>query len=167
MEQLKRINLEKGTFEAGGKTYTIEKGLSLERYVEHTVLEKELAFGTTLKGIFDKLMGLREHLNGAKFVDSAVVLDDILRGIARVEEREPTIYRICALFMNTPDEDRATINEDMITEKITAWKAEGLDVRDFFTVALNSVSGYFGIYETITQTITNLAANQNQATQQK
>lgn len=151
--QLKRIDFEKGKFEANGKIYTIEGGLSISRYAELQILEKELGFGFTVKSIFDKLQTMWKNQNGLRFAENAVILNDLIRGIAKVQEREPVFLKICALFMNTEGEDTRTITKDMIDAKINDWKTEGLDMRDFFQAASSSVNGFLEIYRTVTRII--------------
>ena len=56
------------------------------------------------------------------------------------------------MFMNTKDEDRGDINDDMITAKIDSWKNE-YEVNGFFTLALNTVNGFFTIYKEMHQSI--------------
>lgn len=153
MTELKRIDFKAGKFTANGKTYTIEGALSIERYAEFQILEKELAYGFTAKDIFDKLRKMWDNQNKLKFVENAVLLDNLMRGIVKLEERNPTVLKICALFINTPDEDRATITQDLIDVKIADWKAEGLDMRDFFQVASSSVNGFLEIYKTVSRII--------------
>lgn len=153
MKELKRIDFEKGTFEANGKLYTIEGALSIERYAELQILEKELAYGFTVKQIFEKLKILWDYLNKLKFAEAAVLVRDLMAGATRVAERTPTTLKICALFINTEDEDRTTINQDLINKKIEDWKAEGIDMRDFFRVASSSVNGFLEIYKAVSRII--------------
>lgn len=152
-KQLKRLDLEKGIFEANGKTYHIEGGLSIERYCEFQLLEKEMGYGTTFKAMFENHKKLYGMLNKQRFADCAIEVYNMMKGIAKLEEREPTILKICALFINTPEEDRESISQDLITQKIQDWKAEGLDMRDFFHVASASVNGFLEIYRTVTRII--------------
>lgn len=153
MNELKRIDFEKGKFEANGQTYTIEGALSIERYAELQILEKELAYGFTVKQIFDKLKLLWDYLNKLKFAEAAVLVRDLMAGATRVAERTPTTLKICALFINTDDEDRTTINQEMINKKIEDWKAEGIDMRDFFQVASSSINGFLEVYQSVTRII--------------
>src|SRR4051812_14569636 len=153
MAELKRIDFNSGKFTANGIDYQIEGNLSIERYAEFQVLEKELAYGTTFKAMYDKLVHLKDLMNKLRFVDAAVVLTDLLRGVTKLEEREPTVLKICALFINRTDEDRTTFTPDMITAKIADWKAEGMDMRDFFQVASSSVAGFLDVYRTVTRII--------------
>ena len=156
--ELKRIDFERGAFEANGKTYTIEAGLSITRYAELQLLEKEMAYGFTVKGIFEKLQQLVKHLNKLQFFECSIIVNDLMRGAAKLEERTPTVMKICTLFMNTKDEDRTTITADLIDEKLTDWKKEGIDVRDFFTVASGTVNGFLDIYRNVTRTISEASA---------
>lgn len=159
MAELKRIDLQTGKFTANGVDYQIEGNLSIERYAEFQILEKELAYTTTFKGMYDKMVRLRDLMNKMRFVDAAVELNDLLIGVSKIEEREPTVLKICALFMNTPDEDRTTFTQDMITKKIADWKTEGLDMRDFFQVASDSVAGFLEVYRTVTRIISGTQKN--------
>lgn len=160
MQELKRIDFEKGKFTANGKTYTIEGALSIERYAELQILEKELAYGFTVKDIFKKLKQLWEFLNKMKFAEAAVLIRDMMAGATRVGERTPTVLKICALFINTDDEDRATITQEMINKKIEDWKAEGVDMRDFFQVASSSIHGFLEVYESVSRIISDMEGSQ-------
>lgn len=152
MNELKRLDMSKPSFVANGITYHIESALSIERFCEYQILEKEAGFGVTFKNLFNNLKELHALMNNVKFVEAAVKLDNMMRGVAKLEEREPTLLKICALFINTADEDRSTINSDMIGKKIEDWKQE-YDVRDFFQLALNTVDGFLEIYANATQII--------------
>jgi hypothetical protein len=153
MNELKRIDFETGVFTANGKTYRIEGALSIERYAELQILEKELAYGFTVKNIFDKLKELWNLLNKLKFAEASVLVRDLMAGATRVAERTPTTLKICALFINTEDEDRTTITQETINKKIEDWKAEGIDIRDFFQVASSSISGFLEVYKSVTRII--------------
>jgi len=152
-DELKRIDFTAGVFEANGTTYRIEGALTIERYAELQILEKELGYGLTFKGMYEKLEKLYQLINKQKFADSAVLVNDMMRGIVKVQEREPTVLKICALFINSDDEDRTAFTSDMVNKKIADWKAEGIDMRDFFTVASSSVSGFLEVYRTVTRII--------------
>jgi hypothetical protein len=163
MAELKRIDLQSGVFEANGKTYTIEQYLSIERYCEHQILEKELAYPMTFKKTWDKLMDIKNHLNKLRFVEASVALMDLLRGWQKIEEREPTVLKICALFCNTEDEDRTIFTKDLYTAKIQDWKKEGYAVNDFFWLASNMVAGLVECYKGLTPTTLGQTNNQVEA----
>lgn len=150
--KLKKLNPEARSFEAGGKEYFIETQLSISRFHQYQIYEKEAGFGMSFKDMFSNLIKMREELNKVKFVDCAVRLDNLINGMAKLEEKEHTLLKMCALFMNTKDEDRGDINDDMITAKIDNWKNE-YEVNGFFTLALNTVNGFFTIYKEMHQSI--------------
>lgn len=150
---LKRISLEEGRFSANGKEYFIEGSLTIERYAQFQILEKELAYGLTTKGMYDELNQLLKLMNKLMFVDCAIRLNNLVRGVSKLEEREPVVLKICALYCNTADENRAVITDDMISQKIQDWKKEGLDMRDFFGLASSSVNGFQEIYRNVIQSI--------------
>lgn len=148
-KELKRIDLNAGYFEANGKKYFIEGAMSIERYAEFQLYEKELAYGMTVKGIFDRLQKVYQLLNKMKFADSAVIIYDVIKGLAKLEDREPTVLKICALVINEENEDRKEFSTDMINRKISDWKAEGIDMQDFFLVASVSVNGLQELYRKV------------------
>lgn len=150
--KLKKLDPTARSFVAGGKEYFIETNLSISRFHDYQIYEKEAGFGMTFKDMFQNLLKLREDLNKVKFVDCAVRLDNLINGMAKLEEKEHTLLKMCALFMNTADEDRGEINADMISAKIEAWQNE-YEVNGFFTQALSTVNGFLGIYSEMHQSI--------------
>ena len=159
-QPLKRINLETGVFEANGTRYFIEGGLTIERYAEAQILEKEMGYGITFKAFFEKMQSAYNLLNKQKPADAAVLLNDLIRGMGKLNEREPLVLKICALYINAEDEDRSAFTQDMITKKINDWKAEKMDMRDFFHVASSSINGYIEIYQTVTRIISGQPGNE-------
>ena len=150
--KLKKLDPTARSFMAGGKEYFIETNLSISRFHDYQIYEKEAGFGMTFKDMFQNLLKVREDLNKVKFVDCAVRVDNLINGMAKMEEKEHTLLKMCALFMNTKDEDRGEINDDMISAKIEAWQNE-YEVNGFFTLALNTVNGFFKIYAEMHQII--------------
>ena len=103
------------------------------------------------KSIVDTLLEVYEDLNTMRAADASVKVHNLLAGITKVQEKEHPLLKICALFMNTEDENRDIITDDMIRTKIEDWA--GYDVGGFFTIALNSVNGFFKIYSDMLQII--------------
>lgn len=149
-----------GEFMANGKRYTICQTFTIERYAIYQKLERELGYGMTFKAIFDRVNIALEALNKLKLVDAAVILTDLQRGAAILEEKEPHVLRICALVFNRDDEDVRIINDDIITDKIKDWKAEGLEMDGFFTYALLTLDGFKERYQKITRATSALNAEE-------
>jgi hypothetical protein len=134
-----------------GTVYTTESSLSVARYAAFQMYEKELAYGFTVDGIYKQLKVIYELVNKQKFLDAGVKVNDLMRGALKVKERQPAIMKICALYINAPDEDRGDITPEIIDKKIADW-AE-YDIRDFFAVATRSVRGLTEIFLTVSQAI--------------
>lgn len=151
---LLRIDFETGKLVTAKRVYTVHHFLSVGRYCEFQIFEKELAYGSTFKTTFDKIKKALAQMNALKFVDACITLTDLVRGMIKVEEREPTVMKICALFVNYEGENLAKYDKDNEADKIADWKEAGVDMRDFFTVALNTVPGFLEIYGKLTHNIT-------------
>ena len=150
-KKLKNLDPNARSFVANQKTYFIETQLSIDRFHEYQILEKGAGFSTSFKSMVDSLVEIYEDLNTMRAADAAVKIHNLLAGITKVQEKEHTLLKMCALFMNTEDEDRDIITDDMIRTKIEDWR--GYDVGGFFTIALNSVSGFFKVYSDMLQII--------------
>lgn len=150
MKKLKTLDPTAQSFECNGKTYYIESNLSIARFCEYQIMEKEAGFGTTFKAIFDELHSLYDLMNNTKFVEASIKLHNLVTGVSRLQDKEPVLLKMCALFINEENEDRTTITNDDIVRKIDDWKKE-YEVNGFFTLALNMVNGYFEIYNKISQ----------------
>ena len=145
-KQPKRIDMTKPSFFANGKEYFVTSQLSVSRFCEFQIIEKEVAFSMNFDKVFQEINEITELMNQTKFVDCAIRLDNLRRGVARLQDKEPAALKMCSLFINTKDEDPAIWNGDLMTQKIEDWKAEGIAMQDFFTLALNSVTGFIDIY---------------------
>lgn|SRR5690606_28539009 len=150
MKKLKTLDPTAPSFECNGKIYYIESNLSIARFCEYQIMEKEAGFGTTFKAIFDELHSLYDLMNNTKFVEASIKLHNLVTGVSRLQDKEPVLLKMCALFINEENEDRTTITNDDIVRKIDDWKKE-YEVNGFFTLALNMVNGYFEIYNKISQ----------------
>jgi hypothetical protein len=144
--ELKVIDLTKPSFTANGKEYFIEKSLSQERFLMYQKLQIELTYQTGFAGMYNSMKKLYELLNDKKFVDSAVIVHNALNGVKNTEERRIPALELAALFVNEKDEDRKTINQDMVDKKLKDWELEGLDVTPFFQLAISSIAGFKEIY---------------------
>lgn len=150
---LKRINMEQGWFMANGKKYIIETQLSVARFCEYQILQKEFAMGMTIKKFFEELSKMYQLLNQTRFVDASVVLRNVMDGIIALEAKEPAAMKICTLFINEENENRADWNNDMVNRKMEDWKKEGIVADDFFAVAFSTLPTYIKLYNTLTQNI--------------
>jgi hypothetical protein len=146
--ELKTLNLKTTEFVANGNKYIISDKISIERYMEYQKLVPLLAFGTNFEEMFQQLKKAYMHLNKQNFADSAVIIHNILSSVGNVEQasRVHPALKMAALFINRNNEDIAIYNEEIINEKIKDWTVEGFNISDFFTLALNSISGFRQAY---------------------
>lgn len=151
-KELKKLNPEARSFEANGKTYFIESNLSIARFHQYQILEKEAGFSVTFKTLISELKSIYDLLNNVKIADASVRLNNVIVGTAKLQEKENVLFKMCALFMNLEDEDRGEITDDMISAKIADWQNE-YESEGFFSRALNTVNGYFKHYAEMRQII--------------
>lgn len=146
----KRIDMTKPSFIANGKEYFITSFLSVARFCEFQILEKEFAYSTDLKSLFAEINSchkmLKEAVNFGTVSDVIIKLDNLQRGVVRLDEKEPTALKLCALFINTEKEDPAIWNIDLMNVKIEDFKASGIEMKDFFQLALTSQHSFIDIY---------------------
>lgn len=150
---LKQLDLKQPSFTANGKEYFIEAGMSIERYCEFQILEKELGYNMSFDKMYENLKGLYKMLNKTEFANSVVLVNQMLTGVSKIRENEPTVLKMCALFINEKEEDRTIFNQDIYTRKIEDWKREGIAMNDFFALALNLVPGLSAHYKQAIHTI--------------
>jgi len=152
--ETKRLDLSKKTFEANGKTYHFSSTMSIERFTEFERLQAHVGFGKDFKNIYEKLKVAYEHLNKNKLADAAVIIHNLVNGIAdNLDKREHPILQMCSLFINADEENVDVYDEDVMLAKIDDWKKEGYSIDDFFQLAFNFVEGFIPAYNEIIQNI--------------
>lgn len=144
MSEVKKIDLAQGWFMANGNKYIISNSISTERYKEYEKLEPLLTYGVGFEELFRNVKKSYELVNQQKFADAAVVLHNIMAGIKDVEDskRIHPALTMCALVINREGEESAKYSTEMVSKKVEDWTAEGLDMIDFFILALKSIKGF-------------------------
>ena len=144
MEQLKTIEPKIGyKFEANGKKYVIEDKLSISRAIMASKLELEL-FELNSKTIKNGLISAFNDLNGnnkektVKFADAAIKIHNLVTKFDKnLNFKDVPVLRYCAMYINEVGEDRRSISEEQIHEKITNWQEGGLEYSGFFLLVLS------------------------------
>lgn len=159
-KQAKRINVEKGVFESCGVFYFISLEplgyVRLKRFAEilpsivygrnytefahmvHNLRMKMISGGDDFKKTFfdvaTELTNWDQYLldNSGQFYDN--VIDDV--------------YRMCALFCVTKEEDMTTLNDVDVELKIKNWKTD-MAAPDFFLLAISRYPGYKELLATL------------------
>jgi len=147
----KNLDLSDNKFTANGQTYLIENTLSFERFREYEKLEVHVGYGTTFDSIFQTLKKLYDSLNKQDFVNAAVIVHNLMHGIKdKMEDRIHPSFMLCALFINTPDEDRAKFDIAKCEKKITDWSKD-YEAQGFFSLAVNLVTGFIPAFNEVSQ----------------
>ena len=126
------------SFEANGKTYHIERKLSIDRKIMVDKLMVELGAGFPISEVFTRCKEAYEKANNGRMADAAVILHNIMSGISNWNRNEDTVMKIAALFINETNEDRPFITEEQIAAKITDWRQEGI-AHDFFLALVHQL----------------------------
>lgn len=140
--ELKEISSQVNSFTANGTEYFIESKLSIDRFIAFQKLEVELAYGGGFLGVMKSLNEAIKLLNKQDWVGAAVELTNTRESIIKQDtsKRIPAVD-ICCLFINTKDEDRRIITDDMMIKKQKDFEEEGIPIDFFFQLANNLVVG--------------------------
>lgn len=149
MSELKpvtRIDFKKGRFNANGKEYIISEYVTVGRETRYVRASAQVGFGLDWKGVFKILNEIYTHATTGesplaalhKIAVASMNAMDGMKGMAN-DDRVPAIYELCAMIINTPGEDPATISEATVREKYEDWSAEGIPREDFFELAIASM----------------------------
>lgn len=152
--ELKKIDFAQKEFTANGKTYFIESSYSYDRYRMWKKLQVEIGFGSTFTELFDSLIRIYSHCNKPQPepVDAGMIAYNQAHAIKNaMNDRyiEP-VMQMCALFMNTKDEDRRYITLQQIQDKVNDWNEEGIDMDSFFTFAISLIPNFLKHFASIT-----------------
>jgi hypothetical protein len=156
VRKLTALDIAERKFTANGKLYLIEERLSEKRYIKWEMLQAQVGLNINFQHLKELLNQAWAHLNKQNFADSAVIIRDIMEGMNRnYDERIPDCIQMCALFMNTEDEDRRFISDDLIKQKAADWRAEGIDMQSFFSFAVATIPGLISNFRNITRDTSN------------
>lgn len=160
--ELKEIDPKVKSFTANGKEYFVESKLSIERFIAYQKLEVEFAFNGGFASIMKMLDQSFEHLNKGELASACVLVDNTRKSIRKQDKdkRIPAID-LCSLFLNTKDEDRRVITDEMLLEKQRDFEEEGIPIDFFLHLAANLVTGYKEYLKPKESTISKVEENQN------
>lgn len=148
METLRTVDFSKKHFECGGRKFYLRESLSFVRYREMQKLNLEFGYSATFQDIFKNIKSAWDFLNQTKLAEAAVVLHNIMYGVAALENKDDPAIRLCALFIDEEGEDPTEYDEAKMREKIECWGKE-LDTLPFFQLASNIVPGWMPIYNLV------------------
>lgn len=138
---LKQLDRTAKSFMANGTQYFIEDSLSIDRWIKQQEIQIELGFGVQYEEMQRNWASIHALANKSQFADIVILAYNMVNGVSKVYERIPTILKYCALFINTQDEDRGIITDDMIAKKVEDWRLEGMGIDGFLAFSLSKVRG--------------------------
>lgn len=146
--KVKELDFSKNSFEANGKTYTIEwNPLSVGRFPHFEDLCNQATFGTDFIGVNE---GFKKIFNtvttGSESLKALREVGDIALNfcgsiVKRTEQKSNYCLLLSTLFMNTTNEDRRRWDMALANEKIKDWEEEGIAANSFFLFVINIVPG--------------------------
>jgi hypothetical protein len=146
MNELRTVDFSKGYFECDGRKFYVKESLSFVRYKELQKLNMEFGYSSSFQDTFKNIREAWNLLNTLKLGEAAVVLHNLMTGIAKLHDKEDPALRLSALFINEEGEDPTVYDEAMMREKIDCWGKE-LSVLPFFQLASNLVPGWMPVYK--------------------
>ncbi|MFA5418335.1 MAG: hypothetical protein WC341_07745 [Bacteroidales bacterium] len=139
--EIKKIDEQATRFTANGKEYFLQE-LTIGRLREFRKLSRHFAWGSSFEEQYKELQLALAKLNKQDWVGCAVILTHFAERIKYYEEqREEPALLLCTLFFNVEGENITEWNYELGKQKIEDWNLEGLDFKDFFTIAGNLVPG--------------------------
>jgi hypothetical protein len=85
----------------------------------------------------DQFVKIWNHLQKGEMANASVECYNSMKAIDGFFERPMPALRMCACFMNREDEDpKDDMTDEIALSKIEDWKAEGIAIESFFTIAL-------------------------------
>ena len=133
-------------FECGGKTFKVIEDPGIIRYRVIQKLAVEFAYSSTVHGIFDNLHKSIDAFNKHKYDEMVIIIHNVLNGITKIEDKDDTALRLCALFIVEEDEDLTVCDEVMMRIKIDCWAKE-IKMLPFFRLASDIVPDWMPAYE--------------------
>ena len=164
-KQVKRLPLDKKSFKANGKEYTIVDTMSIERWKYLEDFQELLAWGTGFDDLFKNIKRVYQLLDEGKENEPRIILHNVLTSIKqKLEKRYHPALMLCTLFVVRDDEDQTVYNEEFMKSKIEDWTTEGYDINDFFQLAWTLVPGFIKHYQDdLADSLSSLTAEQLEA----
>jgi len=151
MKKLRQIDfIKEKNFECDGRKFEVTESLSFVRYRELQKIMIEFGFSATFEDIFNNLKKAVDLYNKHDYFNMSITVYKIQEGIKNLEEKDDPALRLCALFINEPDEDPTKYSDAMVQSKIESWGKE-IEVNGFFYLAASLVPGWMPAYQLVIQ----------------
>lgn len=138
-------------FTAGGHRYTVRHTVPLHRFLLLEQFGTEYTLTGGVQSIFNQLVAQRGELNKMDFVGAAVVNNNLLNGIAKIDEKLNYAFMVCSLFIVRDGEDLREWSEQLARDKVADWNAAGIEPGFFLVFAGRQVPGFVAAWHGVSQ----------------
>ena len=177
MNELLKIDFEKGQLKTAEHLYFIKDSLSIERYIEFELLQAPAAYGLTFNDIYNQDEQAIKLFNENKAAEAITVLVNRRQSMKnmtvpvnsqglKIDKRHHGILQIAALFLVEENEDIKTFKQEVNDSKIEDFLKSGVDYKDLFTLVVKLVPGLLTALQEVSR-ITSLAEAMMEEIKQK
>lgn len=157
MNELIRIDFEKGVLKTPDHEYHIATTLSVDRYMQFELLQCGAAYGVTFADMHDTWLKIEDALNKVKFVEAAAIIANMKEALIKGNDKKKhLVMQICALFLNEKDEDVRVWKQEVMDAKVQDWLDSGVCYEDFFRLTVNVVPRLLTVLQETSQAISSL-----------
>lgn len=152
--ELKKLDPESNEFKANGVTYYKQlDGISVGRFMYYEQYVQQAVFGTDFLSMYNSLKRIYESLTKGNDVlggwqkAAQIAYNQMASVKERSEAKNNKLLYLCTLFINKVDEDISDWDIRLADAKIDDWKKEGIDMADFFLLAVKLIEGFKSAYQ--------------------
>lgn len=151
---LPKFELDNGQLKVGDVVYQMEADISIERFNAYQRWETEASFGLTYKQMMGNWRKVWDMVqDGGRNGEIGVVAYNTMQGITRQDENDVAVLKLCAVFLNAPDEDRTGLDLAVVDRKMNHWREAGVPIQFFIQLSAILINGFIADYNAISQGI--------------
>jgi hypothetical protein len=166
-QKVLKPELLNGVVQIGSIKYYLETDLSVDRFIAYQRWEHESAFGVSFKQMIGNWRKVWDWSQESRFGDIVVLAYNTMQAIVRADENDIPYLKLCALFLNTENEDTVALDSLTVDRKIQHWRESGVPIQFFIQLSANLISGFIDDYNAISQATIGKETKKNQSTGSK
>lgn len=144
-------------FKANGNEYIIRDSLSIARFEQFEILQVRVGYGIDFNQLYENMVKCWDYLNKSKPANASIILHNMMNGVANeLNNRRNEVLLLCALFICRKDEDQSKYDEKLSLEKIKDWEEEGIEMKDFFSLAFSLVNNFIPVLNKVSKSISEM-----------
>jgi hypothetical protein len=111
----------------------------------------EAAFGVSFKQMVANWRKVWNWSQESRFGDIVVLAYNTMQAVVRADENDLPYLKLCALFLNTENEDTVGLDSVNVDRKIQHWRESGVPIQFFIQLSAILISGFIEDYNAISQ----------------